>query len=286
MGIFNGLRRIGEQGPHFLLGLTVVLAPFVAHPVLIRHLLAGLDAQKDIMGLLILGIGVMDIVGGHQLKARIPAHAHKALVYQPLVRQPVVLKLQEEVVLSEYVHIPFGCPDRLLIHSSGQAALHLPCQTGAEGNDSLMVGPQHLIVHPGFIVKSVHKPLGHNFHQVFITLVVLCQQHQVIIPVLAAYRFPVKAGARGHIDLASQDGLNAGLPGSFIKINDSIHHTMVRDSHAVHAKLLCPGCQLLDFTGTIQKAVFRMDVQMGKCHSLFSPYPCGIIRVTVYHKSG
>ena len=93
------------------------------------------------MGLLILGIGVVDIVGCHQLKARIPAHAHKALVYQLLVRQPVVLKLQEEIVLSKYVHIPAGCPDRLLIHSPGQVALHLPCQTGAERNDSLVVGP-------------------------------------------------------------------------------------------------------------------------------------------------
>ena len=284
MGVFNGLRRIGEQSPHFLLGLTVVLSSLVAHPVLIRHLLAGLDAQKDIMGLLILGKGIVDIVGGHQLKARVPAHAHKALVYQLLVRQAVVLELQEEVVLSENIHILFRCPDCLLIHSPGQAALHLPCQTGAEGNDSLMVGPQHLIVHPGFIVKSVHKPLGHNFHQVFITFVVLCQQHQVVITVLTAYRLPVKAGARSHIDLASQYGLDAGLPGSFIKINDSIHHAMVRDSHAVHAKLLCPGCQLPDFTGAVQKAVFRMDMQMGKCHSLFSPYPCGIIRVTVYHK--
>ena len=110
MGIINSLLGIREQFAHLFLGFAVELPALIAHPILILHLFAGLDAQQNIMGLLILGKGVVDIVGGHQLKARIPAHAHKALVYQLLVRQAVVLELQEEVVLSEKYPHTFQMP--------------------------------------------------------------------------------------------------------------------------------------------------------------------------------
>ena len=73
MSVLNGFKGVGEQGAHLLLGLAVILPALVAHTVFVRHLLAGLDAQQDIVGLLVLRIGIVDVVGGHQVDAQIPA---------------------------------------------------------------------------------------------------------------------------------------------------------------------------------------------------------------------
>ena len=251
VGVLQGLGRIGEQCLHLLLGLAVVLPALIAHAVLILHLLAGLDAQQYIVGLLILCKRIVDIIGGHQFKPCLPAHAHQSLIDQFLVGQPMVLQFQEKVVLSKYVHIPSGCPHSLLVHAPGKISLHLAGQAGAQCNHPLVVLGKHLIIHPGFIIKTIHKSLGHNLHQVLISLVVLCQKHQMIVPVLAADRLPVKAGVRRHIDLTAKNRLNTCFLCSFIKINHTIHHTVVRNSHAVHPKFFGPGRQLLDLAGAV-----------------------------------
>ena len=115
----------------------------------------------------------------------------------------MVLKLQEEIPLSKGVLVAQRSPARLLVHPPGEVALHLARQAGGQGDDPLVVGLQQFIVHPGFVVETVHKSLGHDLHQVLVALVVLGQQHQVVVAVLAVYILPVETGAGGHIHLAA-----------------------------------------------------------------------------------
>ena len=136
-----------------------------------------------------------------------------------------------------------------------------------------MVGLQHLIIHPRLVVKSVHKALGHDLHQIVIALVVLRQQYKMVIPVLPADRLPVEPGARSHIHLTADDRLYSHLSGRPVEVDDPVHDSMVCDSHTVHTKLLCPGHQLPDLAGTVQKTVFRMDMQMCKCHDCLLLFP-------------
>ena len=60
--ILNGLCGIWEKRSHLLLALYEKLPAIIAHPVLIRHLFTGLDAQKHIMCLRIGFVGVVYIV--------------------------------------------------------------------------------------------------------------------------------------------------------------------------------------------------------------------------------
>ena len=203
VGVVQGLRGVWKEGAHLLLGLAVILSALVAHPVLIRHLLACLDAEQDIVSLGVLRVGVVDIVGGHKRNPCVLAQAQQALVHHPLLRHAVVLELQEEISLSENPTVLFRRALGLLVHATGQVPLHLPGQAGAQGDDSLVIRLQHLIVHPGLVVEAVHKAPAHQLHEVFIALIVLRQKHQVIIPVLPAHLLPVKPGARRHIDLAA-----------------------------------------------------------------------------------
>ena len=118
-----------------------------------------------------------------------------------------------------------------------------------------MVGFQYLIIHTGFVIEAVHKTLGHNLHEVVVSGIIFCQQNQMVVAVLAIGVFPVKAGAGRHINLAADDGLDAHFPCCPVKVDDTVHNTMVGDGHAVHAKLFGPRRQLFDLTGTIQQTV-------------------------------
>ena len=268
MGIVDGFLGVREQCPHLFLRLHIVLAALVTHTVLIRHLLAGLDTQQNVVSCRILCQNVMNIVGCHQIHGKLPAHAHQALVYHFLGGNSVVLQLQKEVAFSKDLFIMPCRPAGLLVHAPGQIALHLARQAGTEGNDALMVGFQHLIIHTGLIIKAVHKSLGHDFHKVVVSGIIFRQQNQMIVAVLAIGVFPFKAGTGRHINLAADDGLDAHFPCRTVKVNDAIHNAMVGDGHAVHAKLFGPRRQLFDLTGTVQQTVLCMDVQMCKCHCL------------------
>ena len=265
-GIFQSLRRVGEQIRHLLGGFDVILAAFVAHPVLILHFFSGLDAQKDIMCRGVLCVGIMHIVGAYQFNPCLLAHSQQLLIHQLLIRNPVILQLQEEISFSENFLIAEGRFFPFLIHSSGQISGHLSCQAGAEGNDPLMVFFQQFQIHSGLVVVALHKSGGNNFHQIAVSRIVLRQQHQVIIPALAGLRLPVEPGTRSHINLTAHDGIDPRLPGRLVKINTAEHHAMIGYGRAVHSQLFHSGYIFFDFIGAVQKTVLCMHMQMCEIH--------------------
>ena len=66
LGVVQSLRRKLKDFSHLLFALDVELTTLITHPVLIRHLFAGLDTQQNIVTLHILRIGIVNIVGRHK----------------------------------------------------------------------------------------------------------------------------------------------------------------------------------------------------------------------------
>ena len=83
------------------------------------------------MSLSILRIGIMDIVGSHQFDPGLLAHAQELLVYQFLLRQTMILKLQEEVSFSKDFLITKGGAFCLFIHASYKISCNFSCKAGA-----------------------------------------------------------------------------------------------------------------------------------------------------------
>lgn len=80
LSIGQGLQSVGKQFFHLLRRFHIILPTLISHSVLILKALARLNTQKNIMGLRILCIGIMDIIGGYQLNSRLLAHSQKLLV--------------------------------------------------------------------------------------------------------------------------------------------------------------------------------------------------------------
>ena len=74
----------------------------------------------------------------------------------------------------------------------------------------------------------------------------------------------VKAGAGGHIHLTADDGLDASLFCSLIKLHAAVHHAVVGAGNGGLSALFYTIHQLVNAAGTIQQAVLCVDVQMDK----------------------
>ena len=157
MGIFQSFRRIGEKFCHFRLCFQKILTAFIAHAVLIGHLFPCLDAEQNIMGRRIFFKNIMYIIGADQINAGFFVKPHQLLVDQLLLLNAMILKFQKEIALSEYLFISERCRFCLIIILNRQVTGHFPRQTGAQGNDSLMIFFQCFIIHTRLIVISFRK---------------------------------------------------------------------------------------------------------------------------------
>lgn len=93
----------------------------------------------------------------------------------------------------------------------------------------------------------------------------------MVVAVVSPGQFLIKPRIWSDVNLTAQNRPDPDLSCRLVKVNDAVHYAMVRNGHAVHAKLLDSFYTLFNFIGTVQKGIFRMDVKMGKCHvSLFS----------------
>ena len=74
----------------------------------------------------------------------------------------------------------------------------------------------------------------------------------MVISVLTTCQFFVKTGIWRHIDFTAKDGVDPLFLTGFVKINHAVHHAMIRDGSAVHAKLFDPFYIFFYFVGTVQ----------------------------------
>ena len=203
VGVLQGFQCIWEKGCHFPFGFHVVLAAFVAHTVCVGELLACLEAEKDVVRVSVFFIGVVDVVGGYQVDSGLLVHAEKLLVYVLLFRDPVILKFQKKVAFAEDFLVTEGGFPGVGVHAPGEEAGYFTCQAGAQGDQAFVVFAEKIQVYPGFIIKAFFEAFGYDFHKVLVALVVLCQEYQMVVAVIATADLTVKAGTRGYVYLAA-----------------------------------------------------------------------------------
>ena len=123
-----------------------------------------------------------------------------------------------------------------------------------------MIGLQNFHIHTGTIVVTIHKTFGDDLHQIRISDIIFRQQHQMIITVFSFDLLPVKTGARCHIHLTATDRIHPRFLRCTVKIDHTIHHTMIRDRPGCHPQFPDPVDILCNLIGTVQQTVLCMDM--------------------------
>ena len=132
-------------------------------------------------------------------------------------------------------------------------------EAGGQGDEAAVQLPQQLLVHPGAVVEPFLVGPGDQPDEIVVALVILRQDHQVVVVPLAAL---FQAGAGGHVELAPQQGLDARGFGLLIEIQDPEHGAVIGDGHRGHAISLGLGQQVFDPDGAVQQAVGGVDMEM------------------------
>ena len=82
----------------------------------------------------------------------------------------------------------------------------------------------------------------------------------------------IEAGTGGHIDLTADDRLDACLFCGLIELDTAVHDAVVCDGNGALTTLLDAVHKLVDTAGTVQQAVFGMDVEMNEVSPLTVPF--------------
>ena len=85
-----------------------------------------------------------------------------------------------------------------------------------------------------------------------------------IVPVQGMLLLP--QGARRHIDLTADNGLDAGRLAGLIEGHRAVHHAVVRHGEGGHPQLPGALSHPVDAAGAVEQGIFGMDMEMDKAH--------------------
>ena len=268
--VFKCLVKLREALAELGLGFHVELVGLKAHPVRLVHGFPGLDTHQDVLHHGVLSAQIVAVVRHHQRQLQLPRQAEQEGIDLGLLGNAVILELQIEAVRSEDRAVFPGDLLRSLVVVDLEPAGDGARQTGRQGDQTLRMGPQQIHVDPGPPVKALQKAHGDHVAQIPVAGLVFTEENQVgALPVHAVNL--VKAGTRGHVDLAADDGLHPGSLRRLVEVDHAVHDAVIRDRNGVLAQLLDPVHQPPDPARAVQQAVFRMQMQMDEGHGYSFP---------------
>ena len=262
----QALRMFPERLGHLLGTLEVELVVRELHAVLVTDELAHADAQHEVLGVGIFLPEVVQVVGTDDLEAHLAGELAQRVVETRLADAVVghdlgalVLQLDVEVVLAEDVDEGL----RPLLGDFVLAAVDGlgddAGDAGAGRQDAVMILAQRLERDARFVVEALRGGIRDDAHEVAVTAVVLGEQDHVIeLGTLVAR----ERGVGREVDLAADDGLDAGLDGRLVELRAAVHVAVIGDGDGGHAELLGPRAQLVDARRAVEQGVLRMHVQV------------------------
>ena len=221
------------------------------------------------MELAILAVHVVQVVRRDKPDIVLLGELDEAGVGLALLRQAVVLDLEEEVLAAEdlevFAHERVGALHIVL----QDGARNLAGDAGREADDALVVLAQEVLVDARLVVHALDVGQRDELDEVAVARLVLREQDQVVVAD-AIDLAVLLARAGGYVDLAADDGLHALLLRLFVEVDDAVHGAVVGDGDAVHAERFRRLDEFLDAARTVEQAELRVDMEMGKRHA-FTP---------------
>ena len=121
-----------------------------------------------------------------------------------------------------------------------------------------MIFLDDFVRNPRFVIHALQMACGHDFHEVFVTVVVLGQKNKVVISFLL---YPVVSFR--YIDFTSDDRFYRRMLGCvFEELLYTIHVAMVRYGQTWHAEFLGSVEQILNRRLSVENRILSMDVKV------------------------
>ena len=215
------------------------------------------------MGLGVFPVKVVAVVGGHQGQGEFPGQCLQVPVHQGLLGHLVGLDFQVKAIVVKDGGQLHGSLSGLLPAPLSKKPWDHALETGGKGDETPVVFSKEIQIDPGVIVKAFQMSQGHQAVEVAVPLFIHDEQDQVMGGGSPAGRCgPVLPALRGHVDLASQDGVNAGFSGCLKVLNRAEDVAVIRDGYGLHTQMDRPFLEPRNGDGAVQEAELGVDVQM------------------------
>ena len=227
--------------------------------------LAGVDAEQDVVGQVVILGQVVSVAGGHDRKSQ-PSGQVELRHAVALDLQAVVLDLDEEVPLAEGPGVPHG-QVLGLVHAVVQQQLReFRANAARQADQPLAVLCEDLLVDPGLVVIALEIRPRREPQQIAKADAVACQQGQMIgIPLVSR---PARAGrpigslAGRDIGFDSHDRDDSRRLGLAKEFDRTEEIAMIRERHGGHPQRFDPSDQIGDLALTVEQAVMAVTVKM------------------------
>ena len=130
---------------------------------------------------------------------------------------------------------------------------------------------EELLVHPRPVIEALEMRERDQPQEVAVSGLVLREQGEMVIPLLALPRRAIEPGAGRHVRLDPHDRLDPGLPRRLVEAERPEHGAVVRDRnrrHPVASRLAEYGGRVgvragrLDARGPVEQGVLRVRMEM------------------------
>ena len=269
-GVEYGLGVLREQGQHLVFALEVFLLG-VAEALGVVHQGVGGEADEAVVRGAVVLADEVGVVRGDHLDSVLLGELEDGRVHLHLV----VIEVQGEagdlalvehhlevVILPEHALVPLDCLiDRVHV-AREDATGNLAGDTGGGADEPLVILFQHLMTDARLVVVHALDVAGGDYlHEVLVSLIVLGQEDEVVVPAVVVILEAVVVVA-GDVGLAAQDGLDVGVFLADVEeLLHTIHVAVVRDCQTRHLELIRTCEQLLYVGHPIQDGILRMDVK-------------------------
>jgi hypothetical protein len=222
------------------------------------------DAEQHVLRLRVLRAHVVDVVRADQRQPLLAGDRGQLdvelrLGHAVVGRDPLLLQFDEEVALPEYAGVCLGPLARLtelaVLHRLAHDARH----AGARADEAPAVVTQEVLVDQRAVVVAGHPRVGNDRHQIAVALEVLGEQQQVVDLRLAVAS---QARAEREVDLAAEDGFDAGFVRRPVELDRPVHVAVVGQCEGGHLEFLGARDELVDLGRAIQEGVFGVGVQV------------------------
>ena len=262
-GVADRLVLVREEGRHLGRRLDVELVRLELQAARRVEVVAGADAQQDVVRLGLLLADVVQVVGDDQRQADLRGEPQQLVVEPALLREAVVLELEEEAVLAEDVAVLAGDLAGQLPVVDLERLGDLAAEARGEADEALAVLREVLAVDARLVVVAVDVGVGDEAAEVLVAAVVLGQEDQVEglavgLALLVGHR------PAGDVGLDADDRLDALVLRGLVERDGAVEGAVVRDGHRIHALGGRRVDQLRDPAEAVEQAEFGVDVEVGE----------------------
>ena len=227
------------------------------------------------MGLRVLGVGVVQVVGGHERQLQVLGELEQVAGDPLLDPQAVVHELAVVVLGAEDVaELRRGLP-RLLVLAQAQAGLHLAGGAAGGGDEALAVGVQQLAVHARLVQLALQGRQGRGAEQVLHALGGLREQRHVRVGAAARDVVPAAVGelhagavgaggARRQVGLHADDGLDPRVAGLVPEVEGPEDEAVVGRRQGGHPQFVAGLEEVVEACRTVEHRVLGVHVEVGE----------------------